>query len=93
MKIESYEDLQVSQKYIKRFENEVRKRELILDKATKAKAKAKEDLAKAKEDALAFINHGKLPKRMQTKLKKEHSSLEEQEQEEEISEYDFDETD
>ena len=71
MAIESYEDLRVSQKYIKRFETEVKKRELILDKATKAKVKAKADLAKAKSEALVFINSGELPKRMQPKPKKE----------------------
>jgi len=73
MAINNYDDLAKKQKYIIRFENEIKKRKSTLDKANKARIKAKDDFDKVKEETDLFIATGKLPKRMQPKPKNEEN--------------------
>ena len=72
--IQSYDDLAKKQKYIDRFDKNIRAKELALTKAQKAFTKAKEELANAKSEADRFIQTGELPKRMQPKPKKSENS-------------------
>ncbi len=71
MGINNYEDLAKKQKYIMRFENEIKKREVIFEKAKKAQIKAKDNLDKVKQEIDLFISTGRLPKRMLPRPKKE----------------------